>query len=63
MLASHKKLASDCGIIRAQVNKFDNDDFNASEYENQMRKRHKRIGFGLVIAAIAALVCMTLFWH
>ena len=63
MLDSHKKLASVCGIIRAQMNKFDDDDFNVSEYESKIRKRRKRIGVGLIIAAIVALVGMMLFWH
>ena len=45
------------------MNKFDDDDFNVSEYESKIRKRRKRIGVGLIIAAIVALVGMMLFWH
>ena len=59
----HKKLAISCGIIRAQMNKQDKDDFNASEYERKIRKRHKRIAVGLIVVAIATLVGMIVFWH
>ena len=45
------------------MSKFEDDDFNVSEYESKIRKRRKRIGIAFVIAAIAALVGMMLFWH
>lgn len=45
------------------MNKQDNDDFNASEYERKIRKRRKRIAVGLIVVAIATLVEMIVFWH
>ena len=62
-MALRKNLAMVCGIIRGQMNKFDDDDFNASEYSQKMQKRHKRIAIGLIITAIVALSGMAVFWH
>ena len=45
------------------MNKFDDDDFNVSEYESKIRKRHKRMLVALAITAIATLAGMMLFWQ
>ena len=58
-----EKLATVCDIIRAQMNKQYADDFNASEYERKIRKRHKRIAVGLVVVATATLLGMIVLWH
>lgn len=62
-LDSHKNLAKVCGIIRCQMNKFDDDDFNVSEYESRMRKRHKHIAIAIIITAIVVFAAMVVFWH
>ena len=45
------------------MNEQDDDEFNVSEIERKIRKRHKRIAIGLIVVAIATLVGMIVFWH
>ena len=44
------------------MNKYDDDDFNASEYERKLQRRYKRLMVSLVVGSIVAFVGMVIFW-
>ena len=59
----HEKLAISFDIIRAQMSKFDDEEFDFVEYEREQQKRRKRFAVGLIIVSIVVLVGMVIFWH
>lgn len=59
----HEKLAIGFAIIRAQMNKFDDEEFDFADYERMQQKRRKRFAVGLIIVSIVVLVGMVIFWH
>lgn len=59
----HEKLAIGFGIIRTQMNKFDDEEFDFADYERKQQKRRKRFAVGLIIVSIVVLVGMVIFWH
>lgn len=60
---THEKLAISLGIIRGQMNKFDDEEFDFAEDERKQQKRRKRFAVGLIIVSIIALAGMVIFWH
>lgn len=44
------------------MNKYDDDDFNASEYERKLQRRYNRLMVSLVVGSIIAFVGMVIFW-
>lgn len=58
-----EKLAIGFGIIRTQMNKFDDEEFDFADYERKQQKRRKRFAVGLIIVSIVVLVGMVIFWH
>ena len=59
----HEKLAISFGIIRTQMSKFDDEEFDFADYERKQQKRRKRFAVGLIIVSIVVLVGMVIFWH
>ena len=59
----HEKLAISFGIIRGQMNKFDDEEFDFAEYERKQQKRRKRFAVGLIVVSILVLAGMVIFWH
>lgn len=45
------------------MSRYDNEDFNISEYRRKVRMHRKRVGIGLIIAAIVTLAGMVVLWH
>ena len=43
------------------MNKFDNDDFNASEYKRKQQRRNKRLVTTHVVGSIVAFIEMVFF--
>lgn len=58
-----EKLAIGFGIIRTQMNKFDDEEFDFADYERMQQKRRKRFAVGLIIVSIVVHVGMVIFWH
>ena len=44
------------------MNKFNDDDFNISEYERKSERRNKRLMASLAIRATVAFIGMVIFW-
>ena len=59
----HENLAISFDIIRAQMSKFDDEEFDFADYERKQQKRRKRFAVGLIIVSIVVLVGMVIFWH
>ena len=59
----HEKLAIGFGIIRTQMSKFDDEEFDFADYERKQQKRRKQFAVGLIIVSIVVLVGMVIFWH
>ena len=50
-------------IIRAQMNKFNDEEFDIAEYVRSQQKRKKRIAIGVIIVTAIVLAGMIAFWH
>ncbi len=44
------------------MSKYDDDDFNISEYEHRQQRRRKRLMAVIASGAIVALIGMIIFW-
>ena len=44
------------------MNKYDDEDFNISEFEHRQRRRRKRLMTIIAAGAIVALIGMVIFW-
>ena len=50
-------------MVRPQMNKFEDEEFDFAEYERNLQKRRKRFAIGVIVISVIVLAGMVIFWH